>query len=108
MPERSAIAPALVSPGSTRVLESNDPAVQVISRRGAGRDLWVIAASAGEGSRTVTISGLPLSAKEASVYTEGRSIAASGGSFTDTFERSLSAARSPSSESSLSIIIGLR
>jgi hypothetical protein len=83
----STIAPALVNPGSTRVLRSNDPTVQVISRRGAGRDLWVIAARSGAGSRPVTISGLPAAAGEGTVYTEGRSIAAANGSFADTFDR---------------------
>jgi hypothetical protein len=83
----SPIAPALVSPGSARVLRSDDPTVQVISRRGAGRDLWVIAARSGAGSRPVTISGLPPTAGEGTVYTEGRSIAAAGGSLTDTFDR---------------------
>jgi hypothetical protein len=66
---------------------SDDPTVQVISRRGAGRDLWVIAARSGSGSRAVTISGLPAGLEEATVYTEGRTIAAPGGSFTDTFDR---------------------
>ena len=83
----SPIAPALVNPGSTRALASDDPTVQVISRRGAGRDLWVIAARSGPGSRAVTIGGLPPGANEATVYTEGRSITAAGGSFTDTFDR---------------------
>jgi hypothetical protein len=83
----SPIAPALVNPGSTRLLRSDDPTVQAISRRGAGRDLWVIAARRGAGSRPVTIRGLPATAEEGTVYTEGRSIAAAGGSLTDTFDR---------------------
>jgi hypothetical protein len=83
----SPIAPALVNPGSTRRLASDDGSVQVISRRGAGRDLWVIAARSGEGSRDVTIEGLPPSATTGTVYTEGRSVVAADGSFTDTFER---------------------
>jgi hypothetical protein len=83
----SPIAPALVNPGSTRILRSDDPTVQVISRRGAGRDLWVIAARSGAGSRPVTISGLPGTAGEGTVYTEGRSIAAVNASFTDVFDR---------------------
>jgi hypothetical protein len=83
----SPIAPALVNPGSTRILGSDDPTVQVISRRGAGRELWVIAARSGESRKAVTISGLPPSAAEAAVYTEGRSITAVAGSFTDTFDR---------------------
>ena len=83
----SPIAPALVNPGSTRVLRSDDPSVQVISRRGAGRDLWVIAARSGEGTRAVTISGLPFGATTASVYTEARSVRAAGGAFSDSFDR---------------------
>ena len=84
---RSPIAPALVNPGSTRRLGSDDAGVQAISRRGAGRDLWVIAARSGEGSRSVTISGLPFAITGGSVYTEGRSITAAEGSLTDTFDR---------------------
>jgi hypothetical protein len=83
----SPIAPALVNPGSTRTLATDDPSVQAISRRGAGRDLWVIAARSGEGSRSVTIRGLPRAATGGRVYTEGRSITAAQGSLTDTFER---------------------
>jgi hypothetical protein len=83
----SPIAPALVNPGSTRVLPTSDPTVQAISRRGAGRDLWVIAAASGAGSRSVTISGLPAAGGKAAVYTEGRSIRASDGALTDTFNR---------------------
>jgi hypothetical protein len=83
----SPIAPALVNPGSTRVLPSDDPTVQVISRRGAGRDLWVIAARSGAGSRPVRIGGLPAAAGEGIVYTEGRSLTATDGSLTDVFDR---------------------
>jgi hypothetical protein len=83
----SPIAPALVNPGSTRVLPTNDPTVQAISRRGAGRDLWVIAAASGAGSRSVTISGLPATAGEGAVYTENRSVRAVHGSLTDAFDR---------------------
>jgi hypothetical protein len=84
----SPIAPALVNPGSTRTLASDDPTVQVISRRGRREtDLWVIAARSGQGSHKVTISGLPSSATSGTVYTEGRSVSAADGSFTDTFER---------------------
>ena len=83
----SPLAPALLNPWSTRVLASDDPTVQVISRRGAGRDLWVIAARRGEGNRAVTISGLPPVTQAGSVYTEERSVTATAGSFTDTFDR---------------------
>jgi hypothetical protein len=83
----SPLAPALVNPGSTRTLATDDPSVQAVSRRGAGRDLWVIAARSGEGSRSVTIRGLPFAVTGGRVYTEGRSITAAQGSLTDTFER---------------------
>ena len=84
----SALAPALVNPGSTRVLSSTDATIQVISREGANpSELWVIAARHGEGTVPVTISGLPDGVGTGSVYLEGRSVEAVGGSFTDTFSR---------------------
>ncbi|MGH3084436.1 MAG: hypothetical protein ACRDNP_10350, partial [Gaiellaceae bacterium] len=83
----SPIAPALVNPGSTRVLASSDATTQVISRDGAEDELWVIAARHGAGSQAVTISGLPSTVTSGTVYTEGRSIPVSNGSFTDTFDR---------------------
>jgi hypothetical protein len=81
----SPIAPALVNPGSTKKLANSDATTQVISREGAGGELWVIAARHGAGSEPVKISGLPSTVTNGTVYTEGRSIAAAGGSFTDTF-----------------------
>jgi hypothetical protein len=83
----SPIAPALVNPGSTHVLASSDATTQVISRDGAEDELWVIAARHGAGSQAVTISGLPSTLTGGTVYTEGRSIPVSNGSFTDTFDR---------------------
>ena len=84
----SALAPALVNPGSTKVLSSTDATTQVISRQGANpSELWVIAARHGEGTVPVTISGLPAGVGTGSVYMEGRSVEAVGGSFTDTFSR---------------------
>jgi hypothetical protein len=83
----SPIAPALVNPGTTQVLPTSDPSVQAISRLGAGGDLWVIATRSGEGAQPVTIGGLPISAATGDVYTEGRSVSAAGGSFSDTFAR---------------------
>jgi hypothetical protein len=83
----SPIAPALVSPGSTRVLMTSDATVQAISRRGRGGERWVIAARTGEGSQAVTIGGLPAAATSADVYTEGRSVPVAGGALTDTFDR---------------------
>jgi hypothetical protein len=84
----SPIAPALVNPETTQVLTTSDATVQAISRVGATKDdLWVIAASHGDASAQVTISGLPSWASTATAYTEGRTVAASGGSLTDTFDR---------------------
>jgi hypothetical protein len=83
---RSPIAPALVNPGSTKTLTSDDGTTEVISRQGAtSNDLWVIAARAGTGSQTVTISGLPSGFTSGDVYTENRSVNVSNGSFSDTF-----------------------
>jgi hypothetical protein len=83
----SPIAPALVNPGSTQVLASTDATTQVIRRDGANGDLWVIAARNGAGSSQVAISGLPAGRTSGTVYTEGRSVAVTDGSFTDTFEQ---------------------
>jgi Ca2+-binding RTX toxin-like protein len=81
----SALAPALVSPGSTQVLATSDTSTQAISRAGAGSDIWVIAARSGSGTATVTISGLPAGVSTGTVYTEGRSVPVSNGSFSDAF-----------------------
>jgi hypothetical protein len=83
----SPIAPALVNPATTVVLPTSDPTVQAIARRGAGGDLWVIAARSGEGSQPVTIGGLPSSGSTGEVYTENRVATRAGDTLTDTFDR---------------------
>jgi hypothetical protein len=84
----SPIAPALVNPETTQVLTSSDTETQVIARRGAtSDDVWVIAARHGQGSQSVTIGGLPAGVRSGTVYTEGRSVPVTDGSFTETFER---------------------
>jgi hypothetical protein len=83
----SPLAPALVNPATTVVLPTSDPTVQAISRRGAGGDLWVIAARSGEGTQPVSIGGLPPNATLAEVYSEGRSVRVADGALADTFER---------------------
>lgn len=83
----SQLAPALVNPGTNRWLRSSDPMTQVISRRGRGGDLWVIAARSGEESESVAISGLPRWATRAEVYTEGRSVEVTDGALTDGFDQ---------------------
>jgi len=50
-------------------------------------DLWVIAARSGAGTARVTFKGLPLWTRRATVYTEGRSVTAAGGSFHDDFSQ---------------------
>ncbi len=79
------LAPALVKPGSTQALTSSDQSTQAISRAGAGDDLWVIAARSGAGPASVTIGGLPANVSSGTVYTEGRTITITNGSFTDDF-----------------------
>jgi hypothetical protein len=84
----SPIAPALVTPGSTRTLPSTDAETQLIIREGLGQsELWVIAARHGTGTEPVTISGLPATVQNGTVYTENRSINVTNGAFTDTFSR---------------------
>lgn len=83
----SPIAPALTSPGTTRVLPTSDRTVQAISRRGRAGELWVIATRNGEGPQAVTIGGLPAWAASAGVYTEDRSVPVVGGSLGDSFDR---------------------
>ncbi len=79
------LAPALIDPASTQTLTADDASTQAISRAGAGQDLWVLAARAGAGSARVTISGLPSGISSGTVYTEGRSVPVTNGSFTDVF-----------------------
>ena len=81
----SPIAPALVNAHTTQVLSTSDSTTQAIARAGNGDDLWVIAARSGPETQAVTISGLPASAANGTVYTENRTISAVNGSFTDSF-----------------------
>jgi hypothetical protein len=83
----SSLAPALRNPGTTKVLDTTDPTVQAISRRGRNGDLWVLAArrSGGEPAE-VTIGGLPAWAAQADVYKENRSVAAAAGAVVDRFD----------------------
>ncbi len=79
------LAPALVDPATTQTLTADDGSTQAISRAGAGADQWVLAARSGPGSARVTISGLPSGISSGTVYTEGRSVPVTNGSFTDDF-----------------------
>jgi hypothetical protein len=85
---RSELAPALVRPGTTTAVTTDDPTTEAIARQGATvDDLWVIAARSGPGTQTVTLGGLPSWAAGGTVYTENRSVTAAGGSFADTFDQ---------------------
>lgn len=84
----SPIAPALVNPGTTQVLQSSDGTTQVILREGTGpSDLWVIAARSGTDTAPVTITGLPERVQQGAVYREGRTVDVTNGAFRDSFGR---------------------
>jgi hypothetical protein len=83
----SPLAPALRNPGTTRVLDTSDPTVQAISRRGRNGEVWMLAARRSGGDPAeVTISGLPSWAGQADVYNENRSVAAAAGTLVDRFD----------------------
>ena len=84
---RSAFYPALLAPGTDRPLWANDATTQLRSRQVGTRDIWVIAARHGWGTKRVTIRGLPRTVRSGIVYTEGRRVAVRNGAFTDTFGR---------------------
>jgi hypothetical protein len=81
----SPLAPALVSGVRMSHITPSDSSTETLLRQGtSGRDLWLIAARSGPGTATVTFRGLPVWARRGDVYTEGRSVMASWGSFRDT------------------------
>jgi hypothetical protein len=88
---RSPLGPALVAAGSTRRLVTSDPTTQAISRtdtsRTGVRELWVIAARYGLGTRSVTIRGVRRAIGPGTVYGEGRRIRLVRGSLTDRFRQ---------------------
>ena len=82
----SAIEPALLNAASSRHIATTDGTTEAVVQQGTSvDDLWLIAARSGPGSAQVTLSGLPQWARNGSVYTENRSVTASGGSFRDSF-----------------------
>jgi hypothetical protein len=81
----SPLAPALVSPGSTRWLPKSDAETQAISRRGRNGELWVIAARGSAEPGVATIGRLPRWARRAEVYTENRAVEAVDGTLADSF-----------------------
>jgi len=82
----SPIAPALVSPSSTRWLPTSDPETQAIARRGRNGELWVIASRGSAEPGTASIGRLPRWAVRAEVYTENRTVEAGAGTLSDVFE----------------------
>ena len=84
----SAIAPALVNAAKAPHVTTLGSGTETMVRQGTSvDDLWLIAARNGAGTRTVTFKGLPRWAHRADVYTEDRTIKASGGSFSDRFSQ---------------------
>jgi len=82
----SAIETALVNPETSRQVATTDGTTEAVLREGTSvDDLWLIAARSGPGSAQVTLGGLPQWASSGTVYTENRTVTASGGSFRDSF-----------------------
>jgi hypothetical protein len=81
----SPLAPALVH-GSLASRVTTGAGTKTVLREGTSvDDLWLIAARSGAGTRTVTFKGLPRWVRRGAVYTEGRTVTASKGSFRDRF-----------------------
>jgi hypothetical protein len=86
----SAIAPALVNTAVTPQVTTNNAATETMLKQGTSvDDLWLIAASSGDGSSSAVVkfNGLPSWAHRGSVYTENRVVTASRGSFSDRFSQ---------------------
>jgi hypothetical protein len=84
----SPIAPALVNPAGTPRVTTRGSGTETMVRQGTSvDDLWLIAARNGAGTSTVTFKGLPRWTHRGSVYTENRTVIASGGSFKDRFSQ---------------------
>jgi hypothetical protein len=79
--------PVLVSPRLPLRLGVSDATTQVDVRRAGPKELWVLAARHGSGTKRVTISGLPAWVRKAFVYREGRVVRVRGGVLTDRFSR---------------------
>jgi hypothetical protein len=82
----SPLAPALVNTARTPRVKTSDSGTETMLRQGTSvDDLWLIAARNGAGTKTVTFNGLPRWVHRGGVYTEGRTLTASAGSFHDRF-----------------------
>lgn len=84
----SPLAPALVNAAKTPQVTTRGAGGETLLKEGTSvDDLWLIAARNGPGTRTVTFKGLPRWAHRGGVYTEHRTVTASGGSFRDRFSQ---------------------
>jgi hypothetical protein len=82
----SPLAPALVNGAKMPRITTGGRGTETMLRAGTSvDDLWLIAARSGTGTKTVTFKGLPRWVHRGGVYTEHRSVAALGGSFSDSF-----------------------
>jgi hypothetical protein len=80
----SPLGPALVNDAPTPEVTADDRTTETLVKQGpSASNLWLIAARSGSGYANVTFTGLPAWARQGTVYTEGRSVTASGGSFRD-------------------------
>jgi hypothetical protein len=78
--------PALASPGSGVGVRTSDGKTPVVSRV-VGRNLWILAARHGGGTKRVILRGLPRGLSGGWVYREGRTVKARNGALTDTFRQ---------------------
>jgi hypothetical protein len=84
----SPIAPALVDLATSRPVRTSDRSTEAVLREGTSvDDLWLLAARAGPGARSVQFSGLPSWTHAGGVYREQRRIVARAGSFSDRFNQ---------------------
>jgi IPT/TIG domain len=81
----SPLAPALVNAARTPTVTTGSGTEAMLREGTSVDDLWLIAARHGASVRTVTFRGLPRWTHRGSVYTENRTVVASGGSFRDRF-----------------------
>jgi hypothetical protein len=74
-----------VNAATSRHVATTDGTTEAVLREGTSvDDLWLIAARSGPDSAQVTLGGLPQWARSGTVYTENRTVTASGGSFRDS------------------------
>jgi hypothetical protein len=84
----SPIAPALVNATANRPISTDDRTTETLLRKGTSvDDLWLLAARSGPEAVGVRFRGLPAWTHAGGVYGEKRSVIATAGSFSDTFDQ---------------------